>query len=286
MKHLELWLVGGDRRQSALARLLAEDGHRVHTCLLGNPPPDTIPETDLSGIETAHAVILGLPALIGDYIRAPTADETLPLSELLAALRPGQLLCGGQLSPALTAAAEARQIVTADYFQREELAVANAVPTSEGAIQIAMEELPVTLHNARALVIGAGRIGKVLCRQLTGLGAKVTLCARKYADLAWAEVAGCEPLHTEELSSRISGFDVIFNTAPALLLTRAVLERLDPPCPVIDLASKPGGTDFAAAEELGIKAIHALALPGKVAPLTAARAIQTALSHIFSEQGA
>ena len=38
---------------------------------------------------------------------------------------------------------------------------------------------------------------------------------------------------------------------------------------VIDIAQAPGGTDFAAADELGIKAFLDLGLPGKVAPETA-----------------
>ena len=38
MKHeLNIWVVGGDLRQEKLARLLAEDGHTVHTYALGQP---------------------------------------------------------------------------------------------------------------------------------------------------------------------------------------------------------------------------------------------------------
>lgn len=285
-ERFHFWVVGGDRRQGALARLLAEDGHRVCTCLLGGEVSPALPVKSLEGIEEAHCVLLGLPALTGEYIRAPTADETLPVAELLEAMRPHQLLCGGQLTPDLIARAEARGILTADYFQREELTVANAVPTSEGAIQIAMEELPITLHDARVLVLGAGRLGKVLCQQLKGLGAHVTLCARKYADLAWGEVWGCDTARSDELGSWLCGYDCIINTVPALLLNREVLCHLRSDCLLIDLASKPGGMDFSAAEELGLRAIHALSLPGRVAPLTAARAIRSALYHILSEQGA
>lgn len=39
--------------------------------------------------------------------------------------------------------------------------VANAVPTAEGAVQVAMEELPFTLHSARVLILGFGRVGKL-----------------------------------------------------------------------------------------------------------------------------
>ena len=40
---------------------------------------------------------------------------------------------------------------------------------------------------------------------------------------------------------------------------------------IIDLASKPGGVDFNAAKECGIKTIWALALPGKKLPVSAGK---------------
>ena len=121
--------------------------------------------------------------------------------------------------------------------------IANAPPTSEGAIQIAMEELPITIHGARALVIGAGRLGKVLCMQLRGLGAEVSLAARKYADLAWAGVWGCCPERSDQLAGWLCAYDLIINTVPAPLLGREELSELKPGCLVVDLASKPGGAD-------------------------------------------
>ena len=49
------------------------------------------------------------------------------------------------------------------------------MPTAEGAIQLAMEELPITLHGARVLVIGYGRLGRVLADRLAGLKARVSV---------------------------------------------------------------------------------------------------------------
>lgn len=53
------------------------------------------------------------------------------------------------------------------------MAVLNAIPTAEGAIQIAMEEMPVTIHGSKALVLGFGRVGKTLAKMLDGIGAKL-----------------------------------------------------------------------------------------------------------------
>ena len=81
------------------------------------------------------------------------------------------------------------------------------------------------------------------------------------------------------------GFDVIFNTVPSMVLSRALLEEVKRGCVVIDVASEPGGVDFAAADELGVRVFWARALPGKVAPETAAKVIRDAIYHILEERG-
>ena len=75
----------------------------------------------------------------------------------------------------------------------------------------------------------------------------------------------------ETLAESLGRFDAIFNTVPAMVLDKGKLLALRRDALIIDLASGGGGTDFAAAEELGLKALHALSLPGKVAPVSAGR---------------
>jgi len=124
------WLVGGDRRQVALARALLADGHQVHTYALELAEEVPAPAPDLTGIGEAHCVVLPLPACKGDTLNTPLSALTLTPEAVLDALRPGQLVCGGGLSPALLAAGEARGLRMADYLAREELAVANALPAA------------------------------------------------------------------------------------------------------------------------------------------------------------
>ena len=169
-------------------------------------------------------------------------------------------------------------------YEREELIIKNAVPSAEGALQIAMEEMQKTIHGSYALVTGFGRIGKIIARYLSALGAHVSVSARRQSDLAWISVLGYTPLETGRLKGRLSGFDVVFNTVPAVILTRELLSELPEHCVIIDIASMPGGVDFAAARTLSRKAIHALSLPGKVAPITAGRAIRDVLYIILNER--
>ena len=156
------------------------------------------------------------------------------------------------------------------------------MPTAEGAIQLAMEELPITLHGARVLVIGYGRLGRVLADRLAGLKARVSVAARRYADLAWAENCGYGVEHTGQLEGWLCGYDLVVNTVPVRVLREAELADLKPGCLVIDLASKPGGVDFDAAARLGVKAFWALSLPGKVAPVTAGKSIKTTIYNILN----
>lgn len=281
-----LWVVGGDLRQVKLAELLIQDGHTVQTYAMERrPEPQTLPGSDtLRGIERADGVILPLPMTAErGMLNAPLSDHRIPIQTVLDAMTEGQILCAGRVGPELAQQAEARGLILRDYFAREELKIKNAVPTAEGAIQIAMEELPTTLYGTRVLVIGYGRIGKLLAHRLKGMGARVTVSARKYEDLAWIESYGYCSEHTDQLDGWLGGYQLVINTVPARVLDGARLRDLDPGTLVIDLASKPGGVDVQAAAEQGIKVIWALSLPGKVAPVTSGRIIRDTIYHIFQE---
>ena len=134
-------------------------------------------------------------------------------------------------------------------------------------------------------MLGCGRISRALAPRLVALGAKVSVAARKWAHLAWAESWGCTGEQIGQLEGWLCGYDLVINTVPAPVLGEAQLADLKPGCLVIDLASKPGGVDFQAAARLGVKAIWALSLPGKVAPVTAGKCIQTTIYNILHEMG-
>lgn len=172
-----------------------------------------------------------------------------------------------------------------DYFDREELAVKNAVPTAEGAIAIAMDETPFTIHGSSCLIAGYGRIGRVLAKMLRGMGANVTVSARKFQDFAWIEAEACRTVQTGEISKTAGEYDIIFNTVPYPVINGEVLRSVKKDCLIIDLASKPGGVDFECAKTLGLNTIWALSLPGVVAPKTAGIIIKDTIMNIRNELG-
>ncbi len=279
-------VIGGDLRAAYLAGALATDGCRVIAAGFDStelPAGVTACTNAAQAIALAQCVILPLPVSAdGVNVNAPFSRVPISLETVVQAVREGQLLFGGQISDTLRRELSMRGLTAADYLCREELAVLNAVPTAEGAIQLAMEELPITLSGSRCLVTGYGRIAKVLVRLLTALNARVTVAARRCSDRAWAQAQGClaiEPLHMTR-----DRYDVIFNTVPHKLFTREVLEKLDKSTLLIDLASRPGGVDFNAAAELRLKTIWALSLPGRVAPQSAGNIIKQTVMNMIEEE--
>lgn len=280
-----IWVVGGDPRQAALAALLADDGHTVHTYALDRAEGAAC-EADLSGARLADCVILPLPAAGEDgTLNAPLSGQKHSLTGILDALDAGTLVCAGMVKPELAALAEDRRLILRDYFAREELAVLNAVPTAEGTIQIAMEELPITIHDARVLIVGFGRVGQALAPRLRDLGAHVTVAARSCDQRARARSMALGAERLQGLSEWLCAYDLVVNTAPGAVLGVEELAALKQGALVIDLASKPGGVDMLSAAALGVRVIWALSLPGKTAPVTSGRYIMDTVYHIMEESG-
>src|SRR5690606_13676270 len=176
-----LALLGGDQREVELMRALAAGGARLRVVGL---PTDGVPAERLSdpaaAVEMARAVIAPMSGADGQG-RLPTPldpDTRIRLDgRLLSAIGPKRPLFIGALPPALAAAAAARGVRVVELASVDEIAVANSVPTAEGAVRLAMERLPVTIHGSKALVLGFGRCGTTLARLLDAMGADVGVVA-------------------------------------------------------------------------------------------------------------
>ena len=276
-------VIGGDMRQVAAARHLSKNGFELHLfgfnkeslykdALLANSAEDA-----LSG---AKVVLLGLPASDDCGINCTPG---VGIQDFVSALEKDAIVTGGKLSAALKCALEEKGVRYADYLEREEFAVLNAVPTAEGAIEIAMRQMPRTLNKMKCLIVGFGRIGKVLAKMLSGIGADVTCSARKYSDLAWIKAYGYTPVQTGDIAEDVYEYPLIFNTVPHMIFDKSMLKMVRGDALIIDLASKPGGVDFDAAKKLGINVIWALSLPGKASPESAGEIIADTVMNIVNE---
>lgn len=252
-------VVGSDARQRAAACWLQKMGCAV---------------TDAEEVYRADYILLPMPL----------EEDKAGLAQLLRAAKPGTAAFGGRVSEAVRQAGEAAGVPIFDYYRRGELAEWNAVPTAEGCLAILLENRPCTLWKSRILVAGYGRIGRALALRLRALGASVTVAARRAESRAEAEADGCEAVSIQQLKNAAGEADAIINTAPALLFEKGVLESILPQTLLIDLASRPGGIDFAAAEKLGVRAIQALSLPARFAPQTAGELVGSVVLQMIRER--
>ena len=124
-------------------------------------------------------------------------------------------------------------------------------------------------------------MGKVLANKLAKFGLDIYCEARKENDLAWIRAYGYKDIKLEDMKNHLCKMNIIFNTIPTKILDKSTLILLNKNTVIIDLASAPGGVDYEVANKLGIKAILASALPGKVAPLTTAEYLQEFVKKVI-----
>ena len=281
------YIAGGDLRSVYLAKALLREGHEVKFFAFdeANLPENAEIINDIEDFEKAENVVLPLPCSDSEgFLKTPFSKEKTKLSEIVEHLPKGAVLMGGILPEEIVFAAKEKGVFVFDYYYREEFAVRNAALTAEAAAAIVMEMLTESISSVPVLILGHGRIGRLLSAILKALDAKVTVAARRFSELAWIRSEGMVPLEFRHIDEEIGKFKVIFNTVPAMVLTKERLALLDKSAIVIDLASEPCGTDFSAAEELGITAKKALGLPGKFAPKTAGEILKETVLNILSEK--
>lgn len=288
MSRYRFALMGGDLRSSRLGEMLEESGHQVICYALEGGKIGAQYNRCASVSEAAGQgdILVGpVPLTTDGYtLNTPLHVGEVFLSELVSGIPKGKIFIAGKIPPSVREPLEQNGVVVEDLLARDDLAILNSVPTAEGAIQIAMEELPVTIQGLNVLVTGYGRVGKMLCTDLKALGAHVWTCVRNPKATAYAIASGMQPCSYDNVYDILPRISLLYNTVPKQVVTRGVLERLPKNCLIIDVASNPGGVDLEAAQELEIRVIKALSLPGKVAPVTAAENMLAVIFNVIAEK--
>ena len=278
-------IIGGDLRIVKLYRMLKNEGNSVKTYALDNSEEVNKSdkyETLEDALKNSEIIISALPfSKDGYYINAPYSDKKIMVEELFSKADSQKIFAGLIKEEILC---EHKNLKIYDLMKDESLTIMNAVSTVEGAIQIAMEETKKTIHNSKILILGFGRIGKILAKNLKALGAEVTCEARKSSDIAWIKAYNYNPLELEKLDQNIEDYEIIFNTVPSLILDRNLIKKIKKDSLIIDLASAPGGVNIDECNNSGIKCIWARGLPGKVAPVTSAENIKNVIYRIIEKE--
>ncbi|QQE80856.1 dipicolinate synthase subunit DpsA [Alicyclobacillus sp. SO9] len=284
-----LLFVGGDARQLEVISQVSD--YDATATLVGLddadfPFADGVSHSELNPEVFAQADALVLPVAGTDdkgSVSSQFCSEPIVLREAhFAAMRPGSFVFSGIARPYLEEQCQSHGLNLIKLMELDEVAILNSIPTAEGALCMAMKETDITIHSALCTVLGFGRVGQTLARTLHALGAKVQVVSNSPAQLARIKEMGLRPIPIEELEHEVDTEDVIFNTIPTLVLTASVLRVMKQSVVIIDIASKPGGTDFRYAERRKLKALLVPSLPGQVAPKTAGKIIAKTLSRILS----
>ena len=186
MNTTKFCIVGGDMRQLYLAEFLIKKGYTVKIC--------GIDKSRISGIslkgaraavmpaETAvpHSDVLILPIPIsrdGFHISTPLAGSRVnyEINDILDLADRNTVIAGGYVSDYIRSHIEERKMKVYDYNDSESFQIRNSISTAEGAVEIAMRELPVTIRGTSAAVLGYGRCGRTLASLLRSIGANVTV---------------------------------------------------------------------------------------------------------------
>jgi dipicolinate synthase subunit A len=287
---IQIALIGGDARQLEVIRKFSELDASVQLIGFDNLQYafNGITKATLNEevLHTMDAIIL--PPVGTDekgYVESIFSTNELMLTEEhIAALPKHAKVYTGMAKGYLKTLCSDQNIELIELFNRDDVAIFNSIPTAEGALMMAIQNTDFTIHGSQCMVLGLGRTGLTLARTLQGLGAHVKMGVNKPEEFARAWEMGLEPFYTTELSHQVMNIDLLFNTIPTMIVTAQIIANIPNRALIIDLASKPGGTDFRFAEKRGIKAMLAPGLPGIVAPRTAGRIIAKALSELLMDQ--
>lgn len=286
-------MVGGDQRDLYLLKGLLNSEVVVSAFAL---PKASLPAGVLccqkldKALSQADVIILPMPGIADDgKLYAPLTDTAIYITkEQWQLVKAETMVLVGVASGYLKELAALYHWDLVETAELDEIAIPNAIPTAEGAIKIAVEETPFTIDGAEIIILGYGRVGEVLAKKIKGLNGNVTVLNRGEKRQQAAKTDGFQVGVWHDLAEVVAKGDIVYNTIPSFVLTGNVMAKMKHSACIIDLAAKPGGTDFAAAKKQGLNAQLASGLPGKVAPQFAgellAKVYPEIIAQFFEEQ--
>ncbi|MDR1209338.1 MAG: hypothetical protein LBK41_03340 [Clostridiales bacterium] len=280
----DVLVIGGDARSAYLYRVMKRKRIRAAAFGLDLAEGGGIPSRKplKKAMESARVVVAPTPLMSGPTdINAPRSPRPIKLGEVTALLNGGHVFFAGGIGEDAARRIAATGAAALDLLKLDRFAIANAIPTAEGAVYVAIDSMPITLSRCRALVLGAGRVGTALARLLYAFGAKVTVADRNAID---RERVGGMGVDTAELSGvprTLRRADVVFNTVPSMILDEKALASARRGTLYVELASRPFGLDQEAARAAGLRVVFAPGLPGRFAPLSSAEYMYEAIREVM-----
>ena len=283
-------LIGGDLRIVNLAQMMQKDGKDILVYgmehseeIMGNENILKAKTLD-EAIENSNIIIGSIPFASDDNkMYATFSEKDIKIEDLVKKNNKSKKFIAGSINEKSYKLLSSSYGGVIDVMKREELVILNTIATAEGAIEVAIRNTDTILLGSKVLVLGFGRVGKVVARKFYELSAKVTCAARRKTDLAWIRAFGYDDVDINTLGKDLNKYDIIINTVPQIIINKDLMKYMKKDVLMIDLASNPGGINREQAKELDLKLVWALALPGKVAPVTSAHFIKETIYNVLSE---
>ena len=266
-------VIGGDKRQMYLARILAKKGYEVAVYgLCERVHDERIREaTSLKeALKEVDAAVGPVPFIRSGKITGTYEVPDMNVEMLFDELPENAVFFAGNIPGEVRNYAEGKGLRAYDMMIDELVAARNAVATAEGAVAEAITRSPVNLTKSRCLVLGYGRCGRILMRLLKSIFCKVLVSEKDKTRGADAFVLADGIVSEAELTDAVGNVDFIFNTVPERILSEERLRHVGKNTWILDIASAPGGVDYGAAEALSVNAILLPGLPGRYAPASSA----------------
>ena len=285
---MKISVIGGDLRLSNLAEMLAIDTNEVSVFGMENVN-EIMDNKDIIKCNTLEEAVDNSEIIIGsipfmknnEEVYATFSDKNIKLDDLVKRKCKNKTFIAGSISNDAREKLEKSYGKVIDIMKEEELVVLNTIATAEGAIDVAIQNTDTTIHGSSVLVLGFGRVAKEVANKFHGLSAKVTCAARKNTDLAWIKAMGYKDVNINDLGEDLIKYDIIINTVPHMIIDKEEMQYMKKNVLLIDLASSPGGINTEDAQKMNLKFVWALALPGKIAPVTSAEFIKQTIYNII-----
>lgn len=287
LTNYNILVLGGDSRYLHLISYLAERnaklsviGFNEYTFLFPQITHTTIDEIDYSTFDAIILPITGTSS-IGKITPTFSEDEIYMTADNINNTPKHCTVFTGTANDFLKQITERTERTLVTLLDRDDIAILNSIPTAEATLKLAIEHTNYVMHKADIMILGFGRVGFTTARIFHNVGAHVTVASRSDTDFARITEMGMTPVHINHILEHLNDSKVIINTIPHLVLTREVIKEMNKDCLIIDLASAPGGTNFTAAKDYGVQALHALGLPGKIAPKSAGQILAQTIVELL-----
>lgn len=272
MKNISV--IGGDNRNLILSNLLEQDGNNIFRYGL-----DTKEEDMMECIKKSDYIITATPfSMDNENIYCVMTDEKINIRNFINLVH-NKTIFAGNISKEYVDLLNHNGNKVIDVMKNNNLAIKNAIPTAEGVIKIIIEKTNITIDNSNIAVLGFGRVGKRISKVLHGMGANVFCYDTNKEEVANIEL--CRYNVLEDIYEELESMNVIINTVPQKIINEEEFKFINKNCLIIDVSSKPGGINFEYANKNGYNVIHALGLPGKIAPITSAKYIKEIVDYFI-----